>query len=162
MAIHARIPKTPTTYYGDATMGSGDMRYLSLCSNDANATTVFACVYDQQIVRDAQGRGIVAVSKPADRPANAYPQCGVTWLDWGTSDSATLILRNMLPASQAQFPNAIQYVPGPPGAHEAQVMGPYYPYGSHMSRAAFEALGCPVSADALPSVAGSPPPSAGI
>jgi hypothetical protein len=38
-------------------------------------------------------------------------------------------------------------------------MGAYYPYGEHMQKSAFEALGCPVSANALPSIAPSPTPT---
>ncbi len=159
VAIHAQLPKTPMTFHGEATMGTGDMRYWSICSNDQNLTTVFACLYDEQVTRDAEGRGVILVSMPADRPANATAACGVSWLDWGTSDNGLLIYRNMLPEPQTQFPNAIQYVPGPPGQHEAAVMGAYYPYAAHMMRAQFEALGCPVSADQLPSVVSSPPAS---
>ena len=159
VAIRAQIPTTPSTYYANATMGSGDMRYLSLCSNDPNTLAVFACVYDEEITRDSQGRGVILVSKPADRPSNAYVACGVTWLDWGASDQDLLVLRNMLPLAQAQFPNAIQYVPGPPGSNEASVMGAFYPYGTHMQRTAFESLGCPVSASQLPTYVPQPAPT---
>ena len=152
VAIHARFPDAPYTSDGRSPMPDGDMRYWSLCSNDANTLVSYACLYDEQLLRDDQDRGVIVVSRSADRPDNATPACGVNWLDWGPSDNGLLIYRNMLPLPQTQFPYAIQYVPGPPGQHEAEVMGPYYPYGAHMSRAAFEALGCPVSADALPSV----------
>jgi hypothetical protein len=157
VALHATLPSTPSTAGGEATMSSGDMRYWSVCSNDGNTLVVFDCLYDEQVLRDSQNRGVILVSKAADRPANATPMCGVSWLEWGASNTGVLIWRNMLPQPQAQFPYAVQYVPGPPGQHEAQVMGPYYPYASHMQKAAFEALGCPVSADALPSVVTPPP-----
>jgi hypothetical protein len=159
VALHARMPVTPKTYGREATMGSGDMRYLSICSNDENLTTVFACLYDEQIPQDAQGNAVIAVSMPADRPANATAACGVAWLDWGTDDQSLLIFRNMLPLPQTQFPEAIQYIPAPPGYNETSVMGAYYPYGEHMQKAAFEALGCPVSAAELPSIAPSPTPT---
>ena len=160
VAIRAKMPATPTTYYGDATMGTGNMRYLSICSNDPNTLAVFSCLYDQEIARDAQGNGVILVSKSADRPNNANVGCGVSWLDWGASDQDLLVYRNMLPLSQAQFPQAIQYVPGPPGSAETAVMGDYYPYGTHMQKAAFEALGCPVSATKLPTYTPNPAPSA--
>jgi hypothetical protein len=159
VAIHTKFPTTPKTSGGEATMGTGDMRYLSICSNDQNLTTVFACLYDEQIPRDANGDGVIAVSMPADRPSNATAACGVAWLDWGSDDQALLIFRNMLPLSQSQFPEAIQYIPEPPGYNETSVMGAYYPYGEHMQKSAFEALGCPVSANALPSIAPSPTPT---
>jgi hypothetical protein len=159
VAIHATFPTAPKTFDRERTMGSGDMRYWSLCTNDANLLTVTSCIYDEQLVRDARGRGIVLVSKAADRPSNARPECGVTWLDWGSGDESLLIYRNMLPLPQADFPHAVQYVPGPPGQHEASVMRAYYPYASHMMRAQFEALGCPVSPEALPSIVTKPPAS---
>jgi hypothetical protein len=157
VALHATLPATPSTAGGTATMGGGDMRYWSLCSNDGNTLAVFDCLYDEQVARDAQDRGVILVSKAADRPANATAMCGVSWLNWGRSDTGVLIWRNMLPRPEDQFPYAVQYVPGPPGQHEAEVMARYYPYGTHMQKATFEALGCPVSADALPSAVTPPP-----
>jgi hypothetical protein len=159
VAIHTKFPSTPKTFAGEATMGSGDMRYFSICSNDENLTTVFACLYDEEVPQDARGNGVIAVSMPADRPSNATAACGVAWLDWGTDDQALLIFRNMLPLAQSAFPEAIQYIPAPPGFNETSVMGAYYPYGQHLQKSAFEALGCPVSANALPSIAPSPTPT---
>lgn len=159
VVVHAKFPTTPKTTAGNATMGEGDMRYWSLCTENANTTAAYSCLYDEQLVRDSQGRGVIVVSKPEDRPANATAACGVTWLDWGIGDTSLLLLRNMLPLSKQQFPYAIQYIEGAPGQREAEVMGPYYPYARHLMRNAFEALGCPVSADDFPSVV-TPPPGA--
>ncbi len=157
VALRPQMPQTPMTYDGESPMQDGTMRYWSLCSNNADTTAVIACLYDEQVVRDNRNRAVIAVSRAADRPANARPECGVSWLDWGEPDTGLLILRNQLVKPQSVFPQAIQYVPGPPGTHEAEVMPDYYPYGSHLSKAGFEALGCPVSADAIPTVVTPPP-----
>ncbi|MEK6789782.1 MAG: hypothetical protein AABY68_12610 [Pseudomonadota bacterium] len=158
VVLHGKFPTTPKTSDGNARMGTGDMRYWSLCTNDGNTTAVYSCIYDEQLVRQADGRGVVVVSKPEDRPSNATAACGVTWLNWGSADTSLLLLRNMLPLPKEQFPHAVQYIEGAPGENEAKVMGPYYPYGNHMMRTAFEGLGCPISPDQFASVV-TPPPS---
>lgn len=157
VALRPKMPRIPRTAGGESPMQDGDLRYWSLCSNNADTLAVIDCLYDEQIVRDAQDRAVIVVSRAADRPANAVEDCGVSWLDWGSPNSNQLILRNMLAKPEIVFPQAIQYVPGPPGLHEAEVMQDYYPYGVHLSKAAFEAYGCPVSANALPTEVTPPP-----
>ncbi len=160
VALHGRFPSAPVTSDGRSPMPGGSMRYWSICTNDGNTLAVFSCLYDEQLRTDVAGRGIIVVSRDGDRPANATEACGISWLDWGAADNAVLIYRHMLPQPEAVFPQAIQYIPGPPGQFEASVMGEYFPYGHHMSRAEFEALGCPVDARRLPAVV-TPPPTAG-
>jgi hypothetical protein len=156
VAIAGRAPRTPRTRDSRAVMEDGDLRYLSFCTNDANSTRYFDCAFDEQVVRDALDRYVLVVSRASDRPANARPECGVTWLDWGPLTQSLLLYRHMLPKPEAAFPHAIQYIPGPPGANEEQVMGPYFPYGEHMDQAGFEALGCPVNPDAIPKLVAQP------
>lgn len=152
--IAARAPSAPATRAGEARMGEGDLRYFSFCTNDANSQRYFDCAYDEQLVRDTRGRFVLAVSREADRPANATAGCGVTWLNWGPLSQSLLIYRHMLPQPAARFPQAIQYIAGPAGANEESSMGDYFPYGMHLDRAAFEALGCPVDAGAVPHLNG--------
>jgi hypothetical protein len=149
-AIAGTAPATPRTRDGAARMGAGQMRYFSFCSNEANTTRYFDCVYDEQVVRDANNRFVLAVSTAAERPANARPECGVTWLDWGPLGQSLIIYRHMLPLPQSDFPQAIQYIPGPAGSAEESTMGRYFPYGVHSDQAGFESLGCPVNPDAIP------------
>ncbi len=145
--FEARMPRAPRTVAGDAVMGSGDMRYWSVCSYEIASQRYYDCLYDENSVLDAKNRGIFLVGREGDRPANATPECGVNWLPWGPLKNALAIIRHMLP--EADFGHAIQDVPAPPGACEAPVMGEYFPYGQHMSTADFEALGCPVNPDAI-------------
>lgn len=150
--IEGRFPSTPQTRDGDPVMGDGQLRYWSLCSNEVNSQRYIDCLYDQQVQRVRGDRAIIVVSRAQDRPANATADCGVNWLNWGPFTNSLLIYRHMLP--RADFAQAIQRVPGPAGTHEREVLGHYYPYGTHVSKSAFEALGCPVDPDAIPNRAG--------
>jgi len=135
--IAARAPVTPRTYENSPRMDDGQLRYWSLCTNDTLSQRYWDCHYDEQIPQDAQGNYIVVVSTAAQRPANARPECGVAWLNWGPLASSLLILRHMLP--DPDFAGTIEKVPLMSGA-EREVMGDYYPYGTHASVAEFEAL----------------------
>ena len=152
VAIEARMPTTPHTRNGEPRMGDGQLRYWSLCNNEANSQRYIDCLHDEQARRVSGERAIVLVSRAADRPANAIAECGVNWLNWGPFSNSLIIYRHMLP--RGDFAQAIQRIPGPAGDHEREVMGEYYPYGTHLSKAAFEALGCPVDPDAIPNRAG--------
>jgi hypothetical protein len=146
--ITARFPTAPRTHDGERVMGDGQLRYWSLCTNEANSQRYIDCLYDEQVTRVQGDRAIVLVSRAQERPANAVAECGVNWLNWGPFTSSLLIYRHMLP--RADFAQAIQNIPGPAGMHEQEVMGDYYPNGTHLSKADFEALGCPVNPDAIP------------
>jgi len=135
--IAARAPVTPRTYENSPRMDEGQLRYWSLCTNDTLSQRYWDCHYDEQIPQDAQGNYIVVVSTAAQRPANARPECGVAWLNWGPLASSLLILRHMLP--DPDFAEPIEKVPLMSGA-EREVMGDYYPYGTHASVSEFEAL----------------------
>lgn len=155
-AFAAEFPQTPHTYLGQPRMEDGEMRYWSLCTNDANSQRYYDCVFDEEVARDRSGRAVIAISRPDDRPANARSECGVTWIAWGPTSQTLLIYRHMLPKPASAFPYAVQYIPGPAGAHEEEVMGRYFPYGTHLGKADFEALGCPVSPDSLPRISSQP------
>lgn len=137
LAYRARAALTPATVDGEATMGSGQLRYWSFCTNNA-LTMYYDCVNDDAVAVDAAGSYTVAISTAANRPKNATTACGVTWLPAGPTPQSIVILRNMLPAPG--FANAIQ------NAHqgsERQTLGPYYPVGTYyQSVSDFEQLGC--------------------
>jgi hypothetical protein len=147
--LRAKAPTTPRTFNGDAKMGEGDLRYWSWCSNQGFANTrVNDCVYDEKIPVGPDGYYTLVVSRAADRPRNATPQCGVAWLpmaddgDGAVDDDVTVLqLRNML--GTGDFKYAVQGVMSK--ASMAKDMGEYFPRGSYITTSAFEtALPCQI------------------
>jgi hypothetical protein len=123
--FRAKLPTTPRTRDGEPSMGTGQLRYWSLCT--ANRTTqTYGCAVDEDVPVDKNGYFTVAISTAANRPADAVPQCGVAWLPWGPDPKGIVFLRNMLPSPG--FAEAVQNAK--PGA-EQQTMGAYYPQGRY-------------------------------
>jgi hypothetical protein len=143
--ISARAATTPDTFTNVPLMQSAQMRYWSMCTNDLYTTRYYDCAYDRQIPVGRDGHYTIVISTPDLRPANARPECGVTWLNWGPRADSLLIFRNMLPS--ADFHHAVQDVPDASGM-EREVMGDYYPYGLHAGKAEFEALSADPRGDA--------------
>jgi hypothetical protein len=147
LVLRGKLPTTPQTVNGEGRMGSGQMRYWSICQNQSVATTAGgACLYDEEVPITSDREYTIVTSQPGDRPTNATASCGVGYIPWvaggdgaGHPDEAYLILRNMLPA--ASFHHAVQDVTA--YGQEKAVMGPYLPGGTYMSKAQFEKLGCP-------------------
>lgn len=150
LVLHAKAPTTPQTMNGEARMGTGQLRYWSMCSEDAYTTQYYGCVFDEEIPLDSDGYYTILISTAAARPANARLSCGVAWLPAGPLTRTLFLMRNMLPSPG--FTQAIQNVQV---GHEQQDMGAYYPAGRYYSTtAAFEATGC------HPSPPSSSPPAA--
>jgi hypothetical protein len=145
LVLHGRLPVYPRTRARQRRMGTGQLRFWSLCSGESRVTTRTAdCLADRQVKLGAGRQYTIVASKPADRPANARRRCGASWLDLGRgdgagrSDYAVLIMRNMLVADD--FAQAIQRIPRP--GEEQPVMGPYFPATQYTTKQAFEARGC--------------------
>lgn len=136
--LRAKMPTTPKTYEAEQTMGTGQLRFWSMCTGN-RATQTYDCLVDKDVPLDADGNYLIAVSVASNRPANARPECGVGWLPWGPDVQVTAIMRNMLPA--ADFKQSVQAASQ--GA-EQQTLGPYYPAGTYyMTAADFDAaVGC--------------------
>jgi len=146
VVLEAQMPRIPDRGTDMAQPEQYDLRYWSLCSNESLVTTRFSdCIYDSEVTLGADRSYRIVVSKAANRPANARPECGVSWLDWGDAgDGAghpqitTLLLRNMAP--NPAFGAAVQDIPGP--GQEAATMGPYLPKPVYTSKALFDGRGC--------------------
>lgn len=138
LVLRGKLPTTPRTRDGQPTMEAAQLRYWSLCTN-AQETSAYACVTDDQVAVDERGEYAIAVSAGNARPRNATEACGVTWMPAGPVPQSVLLMRNMLPAPD--FEQAIQRVT--PGQERSQ-MGAYYPLGTYYpsSAAAEAALGC--------------------
>jgi hypothetical protein len=143
LVVRGKAPTTPHTVGGDAKMGEGELRYWSFCSNQGFANTrVNDCVHDENIPVGPDGFYTIVLSRKADRPRNATPQCGVAWLPMaddgdgaGDDDVTVLQLRNML--GTQNFAHSVQAI-GKVG-DEAKDMGEYFPRGQYLSTSAFEA-----------------------
>ncbi|MBF6132017.1 hypothetical protein IU501_03255 [Nocardia otitidiscaviarum] len=134
--VRGKLPTAAPTHQGQPTMRSGEVRYWSLCTNNPISTAVTACVVDDELAIDAEGRYTVVVSSSADRPTGFTDGCGIGWLPTdGGSD--LLIMRNLLPDSD--FAHSIQAAD--PAAPRA-TLGPYYPEVQYESRAEVESWGC--------------------
>ncbi|MGQ0708348.1 MAG: hypothetical protein ACT4NV_01210 [Rhodoferax sp.] len=148
LVVQAKAPRTPRTVQGSAVMDQDvDMRYWSYCKGRSIADgAVDACLYDEQIVQDAQGRYTLVMTTPEQRPANARAECGVSWMPWGVGDGMDnphggyLIHRHQMPAPGFRHSLAATRKIG----DEPAVLGDYFPRAQYETKAAFEARGCPV------------------
>ncbi|MGH3370874.1 MAG: hypothetical protein ACRDPR_12825, partial [Nocardioidaceae bacterium] len=141
LVLRGRLPDIPETYDGQRVFERAPLRYWSMCNGSVQpygVTDTVGCVPDERVRTGRRGWFTIAVSTPEDRPANARPRCGVTWMPWGARPNAALIMRNQLPSPW--FDRAIQRVRRP--GTERAVMGPYLPRGRYTSTAAFERRGC--------------------
>ena len=138
LALTAAMPTHPDTYQGQSPMGSGQVRYWSMCSEILATTQTVQCLPDHAVPVRNDGTFTVVVSAPQDRPANATPECGVAWLPMSTVPGTVLLMRNML-----ADPSFAQSIGKSELNHEADTMGAYYPRGQYFTDAAsFAATGC--------------------
>ncbi|MGK2938920.1 MAG: hypothetical protein ACSLFR_14115 [Solirubrobacteraceae bacterium] len=149
LVIRGRAPSAPTTRDGDRVMGSGQVRYWSICQNESYySERVVACAYDEQVPVDGDGYYTVVIGKAPDRPRNARTACGVTWLPWGPfgdgagrKTAGLVLLRQIL--ADPGYAEAVANVQVP--GTEASVMGDYLPTSTYTSHSSFEQRGCPTS-----------------
>ena len=154
VVIRGKIPATPKTLGGDEYFDTSEaqLRYWSICQNEYYSQRVEACLYDEQITINPDGKFTIVTSTEADRPENASEKCGVGFLPWPENgdgfsieegredhaDDALVIVRNMQPMNG--FDQAIQDTQKP--GDEAEVLGEYLPSIEYFTTEEFEALGC--------------------
>lgn len=147
LVIQAKAPRTPRTLKGSAVLDAKvDLRYWSICKGRSiHDGAVDACLHDEQVPQDANGRYTIVISSSDARPANARAECGVAWMPWGVGDGIDnphggyLINRHMKPS--AGFTKSLWSTKTP--GDERMVLGEYYPEIKYQTKAAFEARGCP-------------------
>lgn len=102
LALTGRLPRCPATRGGEAAMAGGELRYFSITryvhlGRDRTANLFpglcAGSLMDDEIATDAEGWYCVAFSRPQDCPANARPEAGVTWQDWGPAGEQGATLR---------------------------------------------------------------------
>ncbi len=134
--VRAKAP----TWAGDPRLkgAAPQLRYWSFCTNEFATQRFVACARDDQTALDAEGYFTFVVSDPADRPANAIAENGISWLPWGgTYPDSSAIYRHMLPA--LDFAQSIQAIPY--GTDEAEVMEAFYPVTVYCGKDVIEAAG---------------------
>ena len=123
-------------------------------------------VMDDEIVTDAEGRYILVYSREQDRPRNARPENGVTWLNWGNIPTHSFTLRWMSVAPEWNMPIAPNEANLPwtktswsgknldtKLIHENNhngFLGWYLPQVHYLTREEFETLGAKVNAAQVP------------
>jgi hypothetical protein len=135
VAFKAKAPTFPNTR-GAPRMGTGELRYWSICTNDQPTTRYVACRADEQIRLDRKDYFTVVVSDPAHRPRSLRRTDN--WIPAGPYPGIQLILRHMLPTPD--FAGAMQRVED--ASDPASSMGEYYPNTRACSTAAFERDRC--------------------
>lgn len=137
--MRGKLPTTPRTLDGEARMGTGQLRYWSMCTENG-ASQFYACLTDDAVPTDRSGYYTIAISTSAYRPSDATVACGIQWLPAGPVPQTVLLMRNMLPS-----PGFTQSVQNARIGHEQQDLGPYYPTSTYYATtaAAEQALGCP-------------------
>jgi hypothetical protein len=111
--LTGRLPTFPSTRNGEPEMGTGQVRYWSICGIDQDplspmpATTIHA-ISDDEVVTDALNNYVIVYSRPEDRPSNALASRGVSWVDWGTQSTMGILMRWVNIAPDWTFPFAPQ------------------------------------------------------
>ena len=147
LVVRGTMPRTPRTFAGERRMGGGQLREWDMCVEESVAVTgTYKCLYDEQLPLRKKRRYVIVVAHAGVRPSNARKQCGVAWLPAdprgdaaGRPDVGVLASRNIIPSPH--FQHSSWQITQPNTA--ARVMGQYYPTGTYMSKAQFEAKGCP-------------------
>ena len=151
LTLKGKLPTTPATRSGARTVPATQLRYWSLCDYRSLVdSAVGQCLTDEDVVSDAKREYTIVVSRKEDRPSNARPECGATWLEWDDAgdgvknkDGGFLMVRNMLPA--ADFKQSIHDVGTIADAEK--VMGPYYPSPVYSTKEVFESKGCQATSE---------------
>jgi hypothetical protein len=135
VVVRGKAPTFPDTRTGPVGQGE-QVRYWSMCTNEFRKPyPVTTCAADVDVALSDDGSFTFVVSTPEDRPDNATPEDGVTWLDWGSTEvNGLLLLRHML-ASPDFAESAINLEPGQVAQ---EVMGPYTPLGAYCTTEQFE------------------------
>ncbi|WP_430908511.1 hypothetical protein [Maribacter sp. 2-571] len=98
-AISGKMPTFPDTRDGAGQLQPAQCRYWSLTSYDASfpfskvVGLENTSIMDDEVVLDDDRNYIIVYSRPEDRPKNAVPENGVTWVDYGNTCTQAFTLR---------------------------------------------------------------------
>ncbi|MEY3243376.1 MAG: hypothetical protein RIR11_4815 [Bacteroidota bacterium] len=169
--LTGKMPTFPATRNGEAIMGTGQVRYWSIVGIDPDAlsplpATTLHAISDDDVVLDNQRNFVIAYSRPGDRPSNAQPQNGVSWVDWGTQSTHGFLWRWVSVSPDWTFPLAPQenhldwaHSDWSGSLYDSTLIGVnwrngfmqcYLPKIHYMTKAEFEALGNNLTAEKIP------------
>lgn len=122
--LRFKAPTFPGTYHNGALTGHEQVRYWSVCANEANTGTLTACVTDDQANLDAQGYATIVLGTSSQQPHGSAALRSANWLTLSSSQPSVLIYRQLLAASS--FKQSIDRAPNSTSAMKSS-MGTYYP-----------------------------------
>jgi hypothetical protein len=138
VVVRLKPPTFPDTRAGDPVTSPRQLRYWSVCQNNALSQRVVACIPDYKAAVGRDGYTRFVVSDPKDRPANATRANGVNWIPWGGAYyEGVIIYRHMLPAKG--FRETLQNVPE--GTASRKVMDEFMPAARYCTKKRFESGG---------------------
>lgn len=172
--LTGRLPKTPKTRQGEATMQGGQARYFSITSyplpdwlDVSFIGPALTSIMDEDIVTDSEGRYVIVYSREQDRPKNANAENGVTWVNWESTATQSLVLRQLSVHPDWRDQQIVPDITNLPyettswfspsydptltskNSHAGK-LGEYQPLAHYMSKTEFEKLGEKVQASAVP------------
>lgn len=138
LVLRGRAPTAPRTYRGARQMGAGQVRYWSICAYRHPSDRAAACLADEFIPLDRNGRYTIVVSPAHRRPPNARYECGIAWLDSLGPGAGVLLLRHVRP--DARFLYSPLQIPA--GQAVRGALGDYEPYGTYADGGEVSQLQC--------------------
>lgn len=97
VVLRGKMPTYPNTRQGAQTMQPAQMRYWSLTGYDNSDWNFMGAavhsIMDDEIILNKDRNYTIVFSREKDRPANATPENGVTWVNWGNIDEVSWTLR---------------------------------------------------------------------
>jgi len=129
--------KAPDYATGPGAGAEPQLRHWSVCENAWFTVETYRCIEDSEATLDAEGYSNIVISVPAKRPPDAVPARGFDWLDYGTAQIGTPILRHML--ASPRFTQSAFSVPSGQAAQAPALMGEYFPLATYCANAVFAA-----------------------
>ena len=169
--LTGKLPTFPSTRNGEPTMTAGQVRYWSIIGVDQDPFSPFPsstvnAISDDEVIIDSNRNYVIAYSNINDKPNNANPSNGVSWVDWGTQSYLGLITRWTCVAPEWYFPfapheNNLSYSIADWASpnYDSTLIGLnwrngfmkcYLPKVHYMTKAEFEAIGTNVTAENVP------------
>ena len=136
VVVHSRAPSFPQPPPA-AEVTDPQVRYWSLCQNQLINTRNVDCIADRDMLIQDDGTFTAVISPPAQRPSTADAAHGINWLDWGPSQSAFVVIRQILasPGFAGDYAKAVAQ----PFTPVKDTLGDWAPEITYCDQATFDA-----------------------